>query len=635
MLDVLLSVTTQHDWRMLAVALVACALASVATFFLYAKSTAGDGRRIVWLTLIGLVGGSAIWTTHFLAIIAYEPRLPQFYEPVGALGSFAVAVAAATLAFAIASGRGAGEWRYPRRAAGGLVLGAGIAAMHFIGMAAYRTIGQIGWRPGYVAASVVIGALLSIGALAVASPGMSRRRQAVSVGLFMAAICGMHFTAMTGAVLTLDPGSVLPPLFLSEPAMAVLAAALNLSITAAGVGVGVFDVMSHNRELNRLRDALDAMPDGLALFDDQDRLVAWNSRYAALRQGLPLYRGQSYLEITVSGLEANFFVDPTVDKEAWLAERIRVRRSGGSIDVRGPGGSWLRCSDRRTADGGVITQFTDITDLKRAEEAMAEARDLAKEASRIKSEFLANMNHEIRTPMNGILGMNALMLMSDLDPAQRRYAQMVQNSAEGLMAIFNNILDVARLEAGAVEMASVEFDLGELLVAMEADNRPGAHARGLALTLSFDGRDWRRLRGDPVRLRQVLNHLVENAVKFTDKGEITVWAESLPQQDGRSAIRIEVADTGSGVAPETKAVLFEPFRQGEAGLARRHGGAGLGLGICRHAVRLMGGSIGVIDRQGGGSIFWIEISLPSVGRAVAAAAKDQALSIRSAKRSNR
>jgi hypothetical protein len=380
---------------------------------------------------------------------------------------------------------------------------------------------------------------------------------------------------------------------------------------------------SHRRELSRLREALDAMPDSLAFFDPEDRLQAWNSRYAALREGLPLYRGQPYAEIVRQGLVANRFVD-VVDHEAWIAERVRIRRLGGSVDVLTRNGRWLRCSDRHMPGGGMVTVFTDITDLKRAEEAMAQAHDLAQEASRIKSEFLANMSHEIRTPMNGILGMNALMLMTQLTPAQKRYAEVVQTSAEGLMAIFNDIIDVSRLEAGAVAMESEDFDLCALLQAVEAEHRACARAKGLGLSLALDRRDWPRMRGDPARLRQVLAHLVGNAVKFTDQGRVSVAVRGREQDNGQTWIRIEVADTGCGVAPELKPALFEPFRQGDGGATRRHGGAGLGLAICRHAVRLMGGAIGVTDREGGGSVFWVELSLPDAPPQLAIAAPDKA-----------
>jgi len=381
--------------------------------------------------------------------------------------------------------------------------------------------------------------------------------------------------------------------------------------------IGIY-LLGHRRELRRLRQALDAMPDGLALFDAKDRLMAWNTRYEVLRYGLPVYRGQPYMEILRQGLNADLFVDPDTDKEAWLAERLKVRSSGGFIDVPTFDGLWMRCSERDTAKGGHVTVYSDITDLKRAEEVMARAHGLAREADQIKSEFLANMSHEIRTPMNGIIGMNSLMLMTGLTPTQKRYAEVIQASAEGLMTIFNHILDVARLEAGAVEMAAVQFDLDELVWDVDSHARGEALAKGLAFEVRAGAGAWPRVVGDAARLREVLAHLVDNAVKFTDAGKVGVEVRRKALSSGRTAIRIEVVDTGPGVPLELQSALFEPFRQADGGATRRHGGAGLGLAICRHTVHLMGGGIGVADRPEGGAIFWVELTLPNAQPAVAA-----------------
>jgi signal transduction histidine kinase len=213
--------------------------------------------------------------------------------------------------------------------------------------------------------------------------------------------------------------------------------------------------------------------------------------------------------------------------------------------------------------------------------------------------------------MNGILGMNALMLMTGLTPAQQRYAQVIQSSAEGLMTIFNDILDVARLEAGTVETKQSEFDFRELLGAVEAEVRPQAEAKGLALEIGAGDGAWPRFVGDAGRLRQVLAHLVGNAVKFTDQGEVRVEVGRLPQE-GATHIRVDVLDTGPGVPAELKSTLFEPFSQADGSTTRRHGGVGLGLAICRHSVQLMGGAVGVMDRPEGGSIFWLELPLAHV-----------------------
>jgi len=395
---------------------------------------------------------------------------------------------------------------------------------------------------------------------------------------------------------------------------------LLLATVAACAAACVAAFRGRSREFRSLRDALDAMSDAMAFYDSADRLQAWNSGFSKVHHG-KLYRGQPYQEIVRAGLAAGRFIESDVDPEAWLAERMSIRRKGGSFDVRNPEGRWLRCSERHTAKGGTVTVYSDITDLKRAEEAMARAHELACEADRIKSEFLANVSHEIRTPMNGILGMNALMLMTGLSPAQQRYAEVIQSSAEGLMTIFNDILDVARLEAGTVEVKQAEFDFTEILSAVEAQLRPQAEAKGLRFEVGagISEGPWPRFVGDAGRLRQVMAHLVGNAVKFTAQGEVRIEVGHLPM-GGSSHVRVDVIDTGPGVPEELQSALFEPFRQADGGATRRHGGVGLGLAICRHSVHLMGGAVGVTDRPEGGSIFWLELALPHASRQAAAVA---------------
>jgi signal transduction histidine kinase len=491
--------------------------------------------------------------------------------------------------------------------------------MHFMGMAAYRTTGDLTWRWDLVAESILFGAILGPIALAIAWPGCGRPRRFGAAALLIAGIAGLHFTAMAAVKILPDPDRVLPDALMSNDVMAAAAVAMTSVILLVAGAAVVVDLLSQRRELARLRDALDAMTDAMAFYDSADRLQAWNAGFGKVHHG-ELYRGLPYGEIVRAGLKAGRFIEASVDPEAWLAQRMSIRKHGGSFDVRNPDGRWLRCAERRTAEGGTVTVYTDITDLKRAEETMAQARDLAQEADRIKSEFLANMSHEIRTPMNGILGMNSLMLMTGLSATQKRYAEVIQSSAEGLMTIFNDILDVARLEAGAVEITHGAFDLDELLRDVRSQAAGEALAKGLAFEVTAGAASWPKVVGDAARLRQVLSHLVDNAVKFTPQGWVAVDVHRKALTDGRTAIRVEVIDTGPGVPADMQSAMFEPFRQGDGGATRRHGGMGLGLAICRHTVRLMGGAIGVADRPQGGAIFWVELTLPNAPAEASASA---------------
>ena len=311
------------------------------------------------------------------------------------------------------------------------------------------------------------------------------------------------------------------------------------------------------------------------------------------------------------------------DLSPWR-QQYRVRFDDGTL-------RWLYgdASPEREADGGTLWHgyIADITERKQVEAELeqhrqhleqlvfsrtaelAQSRDAAQAASRAKSAFLANMSHELRTPMNVIMGMTALALRRATDPKQIEHLGKSMGAAQHLLAIINNMLDIANIEADALKLTEATFSVSQVIGDVMHAQHELAQAKGLALTHEISPALPKLLCGDALRLRQMLLNLVDNAVKFSEHGAITVRALVAEQDTHSLLLRIEVSDQGVGISPEQQARLFQAFTQADDSLTRQHGGTGLGLALTRRIALLMGGDVGVSSELGHGSIFWLTARL--------------------------
>jgi PAS domain S-box-containing protein len=323
------------------------------------------------------------------------------------------------------------------------------------------------------------------------------------------------------------------------------------------------------------------------------------------------YSGTTLEEMAGSGwqkIQHPDHVDRVVEKITRCFQRGEVWDD--TFPLRGRDGEyrWFlsRAVPIRDASGAVSRWFgtnTDITESKLLEAELALARDQALESARMKSEFLANMSHEIRTPMNGILGMTDLVLETELDPQQREYLGMARTSGRALLALLNDILDFSKIEAGKLELETVDFDVRESLENLLKPLGLRAKQKGLELRVEIAADVPEHLVGDPMRLRQILLNFVDNALKFTAHGSITVKVAAEPPRAGEQVLQFSVADTGVGIPVEKQSVIFEAFAQVDGSTTRNYGGTGLGLAIASQLIARMGGEITLDSVVGQGTTF--------------------------------
>ena len=371
---------------------------------------------------------------------------------------------------------------------------------------------------------------------------------------------------------------------------------------AAALGESKKRLLDLETTRQQLLNAVEGLNDGFVYFDSEDRLVLANRRFREIyapSAGI-IVPGVRFEDILRDGLAHGQFVDAIGREEAWLQEQLNVSNSQSVVRQILTDGTVLQVMERRTSDGGRVGLRVDVTEI-------TQAREAAEAASRAKSEFLANMSHEIRTPLNGVLGMADLLAETPLDGQQKSMLSVIRTSGWSLLTLLNDILDLARVEAGKMELEERSFDLQVSLDRLEALHGATAQAKGIAFEILRSPNGAYQRIGDETRIIQVLHNLVGNAIKFTESGSVRLKVRA--NQADRLAF--EVVDTGIGMSAAQVARIFDTFEQADASTARRFGGSGLGMTIVRRLIDLMGGEITVESEPGQGTRIAVTFRVPA------------------------
>jgi PAS domain S-box-containing protein len=345
-------------------------------------------------------------------------------------------------------------------------------------------------------------------------------------------------------------------------------------------------------------------------------IIVWDPRFCITRfnHAFEALTGRTEAETLGQSLEILFppplaelsmeQIRQTATGERWEIVEIKIQHRDGSVRTVLWNSATLFAPDSQTPVA-TIAQGQDITERKRVEEELARSRDAAEAANRAKSQFLANMSHEIRTPMNAVIGLTHLALQTDLTPKQQDYLHKIQSSGQALLGLINDILDLSKIEAEWLDLEQIPFSLEQVLDRVATMTSLKAEEKGLRLSFHLDPTARCHLLGDPLRLRQILLNLVNNAVKFTEQGEVAVAVETAASDGAPVRLRFVVRDTGIGLLPAQQPRLFEAFSQADGSTTRRYGGTGLGLAISKKLVDLMGGDLRVESAPGVGSTFTV------------------------------
>ncbi|HEY1721520.1 MAG TPA: MHYT domain-containing protein [Magnetospirillaceae bacterium] len=590
--------------------------------------------RVVGLLSGSLALGAGIWAMHFIGMLAFKLCVAVHYNHLVTALSLVPGIAASAVALTLIARR---NMDMRTLVAGGVAVGLGIGAMHYLGMAAMYSQLSLRYDLGTFALSIVVAVVLAVMALWVRfglhsfSTRVGRIASVLLSGLILGlAIAGMHYVGMAAARFVgsqpatggedMDDYTNLA-IAISLIAIAVLSIVLAANVflryrrLVADLQANVTQRKSVELALRegeqQLRTMIDNIP-GVAfrsLVADNFRTIFVSDAAESLT-GYPandFVRGQNRRRIFELILPEDF---PGVDEKVKIAIRdgtavaheFRLRHQDGSI-------RWVWAFARPLRDHDGVMRWLDgvlldMTDRHRVEDALREAKDRAEQAVEARTAFIAKMSHEIRTPITSILGFTEVLLGSQMSPEQDHHLQTVQAAARSLLLLLNDVLDTAKLERDSMELENADFNLRELAEELVATISATGVTKGIITSLTYAAVLRETFHGDALRIRQILTNILSNAVKFTEHGSVRLTI--VP--DGESVL-FTVRDTGIGIPPDRLERIFEPFAQADASMSRRFGGSGLGTTISRQLVELMGGRIWAESEVGRGSAFHVRLPL--------------------------